>query len=97
MKYLILTITLLSSLSALSSDVICSGNGYGFNTNGDIGKIITPQHSFDISVLKTGANYSGTIGEAGFFAYRFILNGNKGELKLIGRNNIVQELDCVTR
>lgn len=98
--YTILILVLSSQVFAKSNKakdkgISCSGEGYSFLVIEDRGQIKTPRSTFDMDVRKTGSNYSGLLGEDGFFAYRFSLTGNKGELKLIGRKSVTKKMNCL--
>ena len=94
MKKTIILFFVLLSASSFANNLECAGGGYSFNISGSQGTISTPDHVFDVIVSKSGSNYSGVIREHGFYAYRMILTGKVGELKLIGRDNTVQKLQC---
>lgn len=93
-KVIILTLSLIS-LSSVAKNINCSGEDYVFSVNDNQATIKSSNLSLDVDVKQTGSNYSGVVGQEGFYAFRFILKGQEGELKLIGHRNVIKKLKCV--
>jgi hypothetical protein len=93
MRYKILILIIFSFMSS-AAVLRCSSDGYAFSVKDKLAVIVTPKIHLERPVIKTGANYSGVLNSDEYYAFRFVLRGASGELKLIGRKSLNISMTC---